>query len=66
MTLPPSLIGDQGQRFKVMTKDWPKPGWQGAGYASTREKADQMVAAFKLNPACTDALVADRKGMQLD
>ncbi len=66
MTLPPSRICDQGQRFKVLTKDWPKKGWQGAGYAATREAADQMAAAFKSHPSCTDALVADRKEMQLD
>lgn len=61
MTLPPSLIGDQGQRFKVMTKDWPKRGWQGAGYATTRAAADRMAAAFLLNPACTLTVVIDRK-----
>ncbi len=66
MTLGLLQIGDKGQRFKVMTKDWPKNGWQGAGYAATREAADKMAAAFRLNPACTDALVADRKEMQLD
>jgi hypothetical protein len=62
MTLPREFLGDQGQRFMVLTKNWPsaEERWQRAGYATTRAKAHEMAEAFKLCPSCDDAKVIDR------
>lgn len=62
MTLPPDRLGDWGQRFMVLTKNYPNKTerWQRAGFASRREVAQQMAEAFKLAPGCDDAKVVDR------
>jgi len=63
MTLPPEKIGDKGQRFVVQTSGWPRAdvlGWQNAGYADTKEGAQQLMRAFAKCPGVKHVHIHDR------
>ncbi len=62
MTLPPSKIGDKGQRYKVEGFNYPIEGqWHALGYVHSKAVAEDMKAAILLAPSCTDARVIDRE-----
>lgn len=62
MTLPPTSIGDRGQRYLIETWRWPKDsaGWQAAGYCTKKEDADRLRSLFLECPGCEGARVIDR------
>lgn len=63
MTLPPSRLGDLGQRYVVQCKRYPSDEtqeWQNCAYTSNKVAAEGMAAAFGTNPTVTEVRVLDR------
>lgn len=60
MTLPPTGLGDRGQRFEVRATGYPNDGENVIGWSNSDEGAERMMKAIKLAPGCTDAWIVDR------
>ena len=63
MTLPPSRLGDKGQRFLIQTQNYPVAdgGWQNAAYSNKECIAESMANSLRLAPTCTDVRIIDRE-----
>ena len=66
MTLPPEKIGDKGQRYIALLKDYPKPGWQIVGYSNDEIGAIRLGETLSMNPRATAYSVTDRSAMEID
>lgn len=59
MTLPPEMIGDNGQRFEVRYK--PRVGPEKVfGWSNTMEGAEQLLGCVKIWPAAVLGKIIDR------
>ena len=62
MTLPPELIGDKGQRYKITYTDVETADQMDYGYANSFEGAQKLLKACRLWPIVADAEIVDREG----
>lgn len=60
MTLPPSKIGDKGQRYFIEALGYPEEGWAPIGYSSKLDVAQAMADAIALAPGCKQTRITDR------
>ena len=60
MTLPPERIGDKDQRFAVLIKGYPSPGWNECGYSEDEEGAHRLGKALAKAPSATEYKINDR------
>lgn len=61
MSLPPSRIGDQGQRYEVRWDEVEEgDSWQVVGYTNDRAIAERMADCWRLRPSNPFVWVVDR------
>lgn len=64
MTLPPSRLGDKGQRYVLQLKGYPHEDtdeWQDALFTDVRRSAIRAQKGFKQHPCVADTRIKDRK-----
>ncbi|MEZ5709691.1 MAG: hypothetical protein R3E02_09930 [Blastomonas sp.] len=62
MTLPPSKIGDKGQRYEIRVFGWPlEDQWNVVGWAGNWPSARRMAKAFQKVPGVQGYEITDRE-----
>jgi len=58
----PHNVGDQGQRFQIKAKGYPKEGWNVIGWTDDLKGAIAMAEAIEKAPSCLGTRIKDRVG----
>ncbi len=66
MTLPPSKVGDKGQRWEARVTGYPTNGENIIGWASSKLGAIELAISLKSAPRALRMRIIDRQGIEED